>query len=136
MGIAVTIWAARYLDIKYGARVLLFLSISLWLVGGGFAPLFMALVAFAAASRIDRPLNWWRTHLPNSLKVILRTLWPGSVIAYVFTFVLGVIIAIFGYPLLWFFSSEVTYSIQWGLAYIMLTLLPISILTAIAYDTS
>ena len=134
LGIVVTIWASHYVDKKYGARILMFLSILLWLVGGGFAPLLMAVFAFIAASRIDRPLNWWRKHLPNFLKTSLGAFWPWSIIIYVFAFVAGVEIAIFGYPMLWFFSAEVTYSIQWGLAFIMMVLWPISILTAIAYD--
>lgn len=112
----------------------MFLSIVLWLVGGGFAPIFMAMFAFIAASRIDRPMNWWRAHLPGFLRSFLASLWPWSIILFVVAFLGGVEIAIFGYPLLWFFSAEVTYSIQWALAYIMVLFWPLSILTAIAYD--
>lgn len=133
-GLAVTMWAVYYVDKRYGARVLMLLSIILWLVGGGFAPLLMAVFAFLAASRIDRPLNWWRTHLPGFLRDLLAKLWPWSIIIYVLSFVIGVEIAVFGYPLLWFFSAEVTYSIQWTLAYVMVALWPISLLTAIAHD--
>jgi len=133
-GIVVTIWAAYYVDMKYGARVLMSLSIILWLVGGGFAPVFMAIFAFIAASRIDRPLNWWRAHLPGSVRGFFARLWPWSIIVFVVVFVLGVEIAIFGYPLLWIFSAEVTYNIQWDLAYIMVVFWPLSILTAIAWD--
>lgn len=133
-GIAVTIWATYYIDRKNGARVFMFLSIILWLVGGGFAPLFMAVFAFIAASMIDSPLNWWRRHLTGFLKRFLTRLWPWSIIVYVVAFVFGVEIAIFGYPLLWIFSAEVTYSVQWGLAYIMVVFWPLSIFTAIAND--
>jgi len=133
-GLAVTVWAVYYVDKRYGARVLMLLSIILWLVGGGFAPLLMAVFAFLAASRIGRPLNWWRTHLPDFLRDLLARLWPWSIIIYVLSFVIGVEIAVFGYPLLWFFSAEVTYSIQWTLAYVMVALWPISLLTAIAHD--
>jgi hypothetical protein len=133
-GIAVTLWAAYYVDKKYGARVFMLLSIILWLVGGGFAPVLMAFFAFLAASRINRPLNWWRTHFPDFLKGFLANLWLWSLVIYVLSFVIGVEIAIFGYPLLWIFSAEVTYSIQWALAYIMVAFWPICILTAIAYD--
>jgi hypothetical protein len=133
-GLTVTIWAVYYVDKKYGARVLMLLSIILWLVGGGFAPVLMAVFAFLAASRIDRPLNWWRTNLPDFLRGFLAKLWPWSIIIYVLSFLIGVEIAIFGYPLLWFFSADVTYSIQWVLAYIMVAFWPISILTAIAHD--
>jgi hypothetical protein len=134
VGLSVTIWAAYYVDKKYGARVLLLLSIILWLVGGGFAPVFMAIFAYIAASRINRPLNWWCAHLSAFIRGFLAKLWPWSIIIFVVVFVVGVEIAIFGYPLLWFYSAEVTYSIQWALAYIMVVFWPLSILTAIAYD--
>ena len=134
LGVAVTIWAAYHVDKKHGASVLMLLSITLWLVGGGFAPVFMAIFAFIAASRIDRPLNWWRTHLPGSLRNFLARLWPHSILVFVAVFVAGVEIAIFGYPLLWYYSAEATYRIQWALAYVMVVLWPITILTAIALD--
>jgi hypothetical protein len=133
-GLAVTIWAAYFIDKKYGARVFMLLSIILWLVGGGFAPVLMAVFAFLAASRIDRPLNWWRSHLSDSLMGFLSKLWPYSIIVYVLSFVIGVEIAIFGYPLLWVFSADVTYGIQWALAYIMVALWPLTLLSAIAHD--
>lgn len=134
VGSAVTIWATYYVNKKYGARVLMLLSILLWLVGGGFAPILMAIFAFIAASRIDKPLNWWCAHLPEFLRDLLARFWPWSILLYVVTFVAGVEIAIFGYPLLWFYSAEATYSVQWALVYMMVALWPLSILTAIAYD--
>ncbi len=133
-GLLVTIWAYAFIDKKYGARILLLLSIILWLVGGGFAPIFMSILAFATATRINKPLKWWRAHLPVNLRGFLAKLWPWSIIAYVFVFVLGVEIAIFGYPLLWFFDANVTYTIQWTSALIMVVLWPVSIITAFAYD--
>jgi len=47
---------------------------------------------------------------------------------------MGVEIVIFGYPLLWVFDANVTYTIQWTLALIMVVLWPVSIITALAYD--
>jgi MFS family permease len=133
-GVAVTTWAAYHVDKKHGARVLMILSIILWLVGGGFAPVLMAIFAFIAASRIDRPLNWWRAHLRGFPRDLLARLWPLSILVFVVVFVAGVEIAIFGYPLLWFYNAEVTYRIQWALAYIMVIFWPLTILTAIAHD--
>ena len=134
VGLSVTIWAGYYIDKKYGARVLMLLSIILWLVGGGFAPIFMAIFASVAATRINKPLNWWRAHLPAFIRGFLAELWPWSIISFVVVFAIGVEIAIFGYPLLWFYSADVTFSIQYSLAYIMVVFWPLSILTAIAYD--
>jgi hypothetical protein len=133
-GLLVTIWAGAFIDRKYGARILLLLSIILWLVGGGFAPIFMSILATAAASRINKPLKWWHTYLPVNLRDFLAKLWPWSIITFVIVFVIGVETAIFGYPLLWFFDANVTYTIQWSSAFIMVVLWPVSIITAFAYD--
>jgi len=134
VGLSVTIWAAAFIDRKYGAVVLMFLSIILWLVGGGFAPIFMAIFASVAATRINKPFNWWRAHLPVNLRGFLAKLWPWSIIAFVLLFLISVEIAIFGYPLIWFFDAKVTYDIQYTFAFIMVGFMPVSILTAVAYD--
>ena len=94
----------------------------------------MAIFASLAATKINKPLNWWHAHLPPSIRGFLARLWPWSIIVFVVVFVIGVEIAIFGYPLLWFYSAEVTYEIQYALAYIMVALWPLSILTALSYD--
>ena len=134
VGLLVTIWAGAFIDRKYGARVLMLLSIILWLVGGGFAPIFMATFASVAATRINKPLKWWRAHLPAFIRGFLAKLWPSSIVSFVVVFVIGVEIAIFGYPLLWFYSADVTFSIQYSLAYIMVGFMPVSIITAFAFD--
>ena len=134
VGLLVTMWAGYWIGKKYGARVLMLLSIILWLVGGGFAPIFMAIFAGVAATGINKSLNWWRAHLPASIRDFLAKLWPWSIISFVIVFVIGVEIAIFGYPLLWFCSADVTFSIQYSLAYIMVGSMPVSIITAFAHD--
>jgi MFS family permease len=133
-GLLVTIWAGWFIDRKYGAWLLLLLSLIVWLVGGGFAPIFMSILAFVTATRINKPLTWWRAHLRIKARSFLATLWPWSIISFVIVFVVGVEIAIFGYPLLWVFDAEVTFTIQNILAFIMVALMPVSILTAFAYD--
>jgi hypothetical protein len=133
-GILVTIWAAVFIDRKHGSTVLLLLSVILWLVGGGFAPIFTSLLAAATATRINKPLKWWRAHLPVKLRGFLAKLWLWSIISFVVVFAVGVEIAIFGYPLLWFFDASTTYSVQSILAFIMVALMPVSIITAFAHD--
>ncbi len=133
-GLLVTIWACAFIDKKYGARILFLLSIILWLVGGGFAPIIMSILASLTATRISNPLKWWRAHLPVNFRCFLSKLWPWSIIAYVLVFAMGVEIAIFGYPLLWVFDANVTYTIQWTSALIMVVLWPVSIITAFAHD--
>ena len=74
VGMLVTVWAAAFIDRKYGATVLLFLSIMLWLVGGGMAPIFMSVVTCETATRINKPLKWWRAHLSVNSRGFLAKL--------------------------------------------------------------
>lgn len=134
LGLIVITWASMFINRKYGAGILMVFSILLWLFGGGFAPIFISLFAIAAATGINKPLNWWQTHLQASLRVGLAKAWPWSIILFVLVFLISVEIAIFGYPLLWFFDAEVTFSVQNASAIIMVIFLPLSILTALAND--
>lgn len=43
-------------------------------------------------------------------------------------------VAVFGYPLLWLFEADTTFSIQFTLGYIMLGLIVLSILTGLTKD--
>jgi len=133
-GLLVTIWVGAFINSKHSALVLLLLSIVLFLVGGGFGPIFMSMFASFTATRINKPLKWWRAHLHVNLRGFLSKLWPSSIIAFVLLFSISVETAIFGYPLLWFFSAKITYDIQYTIGYIMVGFMPFSILTAFAYD--
>ncbi len=133
-GLLVVIWAGAFVHRKNGAGVLLLLSIMLFLVGGGFGPIFLAILASATATRIDKPLKWWRAHLPVNVRGFLTKLWPWSIVASVLLFVISVEIAIFGYPLVWFFGTDTTFTIQYTSAYIMLGLMLLSVLTGFAHD--
>ena len=80
-GLFIMIWSARFVQKKHGAVVLLFLSIILLLVGGGFGPITLLITAFTAASWIDKPLLWWRSHLSAQSRRTLADLWPSSLLA-------------------------------------------------------
>jgi hypothetical protein len=134
VGLVLAIWAAVFVHTRFGPGLLLLLSIILFLVGGGFAPIFLSILAFAAATRIGKPLGWWRSHLPASIRTFLAKLWPWALVASVLSFVVAVEIAIFGYPLLWFFEPDTTFAIQYALAYAMLVLTLLSLPSAFAYD--
>jgi hypothetical protein len=127
-GSLVTIWSYNYIQRKYGATVFFLLAITLWLVGGGFAPIFLTLLASGAATRIEQPLNWWRNHLPG--KASLVKLWPAILILFVIVFWGAVGIQIFGLPL----SVDVTYMTMVILSILMVVLMPIVVIVGLAYD--
>lgn len=133
-GLLVTIWSLRFLDGKYGAPILLGLCIVLFLVGGGFAPILLSILAYATATQIHKPLRLWQMVMPGAVRRILARLWPWPVALFVLLFFFAVEIAIFGAPLTWFLDADTTYSVQFNLALISLGLIPFSILTGFAVD--
>jgi len=133
-GILVTIWAVKFLDWKYGPLFLLTLSTILFLVGGGFAPIFMALIASLTATRIHKPLNFWRMVLPHVVRVFLAKLWRGVLIAFVIVFVFSVVVAIFGWPLTTFFDHETAFKYLNTLSFVMVGLMLFSVVSGFAYD--
>ena len=134
LGLTVTIWAAAFIERKYGPQIFFILSVTLWLVGGGYAPIFLTIFATITATRINKPLTWWKSHLSGSVRDFFVKLWPGSVVGLVITFWAGVEIAIFGYPLLWFFDANLTYGFQWFFGLTSFGLMFVAILSAIAYE--
>lgn len=133
-GLLSTIWAVAFIDRKSGPWVMLLLSIILFLVGGGFGPLFVGTFASLIATRLDKPLRWWRTHLPASVRNFLVKLWPWLFIYYMLMFLFAVETTIFGRPINLLFNANTTYLIVLRAGNFMLILMLLSVLSAFAYD--
>jgi hypothetical protein len=73
--IAIMIWSIAYLKTPRGPIVFLGLFIVLFLVGGGVAQVIFFTVAYAAATRIHKPLTFWRRTLPDGLRRVLASSW-------------------------------------------------------------
>lgn len=80
MGVAVAIivWSIRFVHKKNGPLVFLLLFILLFLVGGGVAQVLFFTLTWAVATRINKPLTWWRKAIPERLRMVLAKLWPWS----------------------------------------------------------
>jgi hypothetical protein len=133
-GLLVTLWAAAFVHKKRGAGVLMLLSIILFLVGGGFAPIFMSILASLTATQIDKPLTWWRRILPDGVQRFLSRMWPATLIVSVLSFVISVEIIIFGWPLTAFFDADTAFGLLNTFSFIMLGLMLLCVLTAFAHD--
>jgi hypothetical protein len=133
-GILVILWAGYFIERKYSAGVLLLLSITLFLVGGGFAPIFLAILASLAATRINKPLKFWRMVLPGFLRRFLGKIWLVVLITLVLVYMISIVVAIFGWPLTSFFDADTSLSYLYSLANIMLGLMGISVLAGFAHD--
>jgi hypothetical protein len=133
-GLLFAIWAAAFINRKYGAWIMMLLSIILFLVGGGSGPLFIGIFISIIATRINKPLTWWRAHLPVNVRTFLAKSWLWSLIVYVVLYVSSVVVTITGWPLLSFFGVNTTYKIILSVGYILLGLMLFTTLTAFAYD--
>ena len=130
VGFIIILWASKFIQRKYGSLIILLLSIIQFLVGGGFAPIFIGILAAITATRINKSHTWWKIHLPSILIKSLAILWPLSFIIFILLFFLTVEIAIFG----WFFGVSDPTNIWFTLAYYMLIPMVVAVPAAITYD--
>jgi hypothetical protein len=111
LGLSVLIWTIGFIHYKQGGIILILLSILMMLVGGGFIPAFMGIIAGAAGTRILAPLTWWQKCSPKIL-TSLSKLWSWTL------FLLAI----------WFFAS-------WFLGYFFnQAMLNLSFLLFICFD--
>ncbi|MFX1263644.1 MAG: hypothetical protein ACFFAZ_16430 [Promethearchaeota archaeon] len=128
LGTIVCVWAAFFVQRKYGASILLILTLTVFLVGGGFAPIFLSLLAVGIATRINKSLNWWRERLPA--RASLAKLWPSILILFVIVFWTAVGIQILGLPL----EVAATTGIMVIFSLAMVILMPIVVIVGLAFD--
>jgi hypothetical protein len=81
VGLAIVVWSAAFVQRRQGAPALLPLSILLLLVGGGFGPISLLIVACIAATGIGKPLTWWWTRMPSGARRFLARSWLWFLIA-------------------------------------------------------
>jgi hypothetical protein len=98
VGIALIVWSVRYVHRVRGPFVLFLLTVLLFLFGGGIAaPIVIYPLAGISSTRINKPLNWWRKILPESVRPFLGKLWPYTLTIGTISFLIGLYIAITGH---------------------------------------
>ena len=116
VSVAIMVWSVRYIDSKYGATVFLLLCVLLFLFGGGIAAqvVFVPFI-FGVATRINKPLTWWRKTLSEGTQRVLANVWPVALAVGVVSFFIGLYIAIFGtFPGITTSDPERILAICWG----------------------
>jgi MFS family permease len=88
LGVITMIWAARFVHRKNGPLVLILLSVTLLLCGGGFFPPVIGIVGGVVATRINAPLKEQPGRPPGRISRFLAGLWPWSLVAF-FTWLFG-----------------------------------------------
>jgi hypothetical protein len=126
-------WAAFFVNRKRGVLVLLLLFILLVLVGGGigFIPFFLLTCAYA--TRLNRPLRWWRKTLGPGVRKLLSPLWPWALALTAICWLVAIEIAVFGYfPGLT--DADVILYVCWSFLLATMFFINISYISAFAAD--
>lgn len=97
VGVAIIIWSIWFLPTRHGRSVFLGLFILSFLVGGGIGQVAFFIPAWAFATRMDKPLSWWRKVLPQRSWPFLSRLWPVTLVLATAVMSVGLEMAIFGY---------------------------------------
>jgi len=138
-GLMVIVWSAGFVHKKYGSAIFFLLSVFQFLVGGGFAQIFLVLMTTAAATQINVPWKGWRVLLPGLLRRFLTRLWLYLLIVFTLAMLSAMFAAIFGYiplvsSLFNLHADKNMTGLLYSLGYFMLGLLPLTILTGLAHD--
>jgi hypothetical protein len=72
---AIGVWTVEFIHKKHGPAIYLLLSIILCLTGGGIAMIPGFLLTWAVATRINKPLTWWKKGLQKNLRQQLSKAW-------------------------------------------------------------
>ncbi len=96
VGLTIVIWSIQFLRTRHGRAVFLGLFILLFLVGGGIGQIAFFIPAWAFATRMDKPLTWWKKLLPRSTWPFLSKLWIVVLVLATVIFLTGLEMAIFG----------------------------------------
>jgi hypothetical protein len=82
IGTMVVVVSMAFIRSRPGPSALMILSLGQFVAGGGVAPLFLAIPAALVATRIGKPLGWWRRRLPSSARAALAGIWPFALFCW------------------------------------------------------
>jgi len=127
--LAIIAWSVMFVQRKHGGLVLILLSIAMLLVGAGFAPPIMGILAGVAGFGINAR-SWWGTGLPINIQHFLAKSWPwvfGICVVNGVFLVVGSIILVYSFGLN--NPDLFVYSFLFAIVSVLL-----SIFTGAAYD--
>jgi len=97
VGLAIIVWSVGFVHRSYGSTIFLALFVLLFLVGGGIGQVVFFIPAWAVATRIHKPLTWWRRVVPADLRHGLARAWPWLLIIAALLILVALFVATFGY---------------------------------------
>jgi hypothetical protein len=97
VGLLIMVWSLGFVQRRNGPTILLMLFVLLLLVGGGVAQILFFPWIWLVATRINKPLAWWRKTLPGGLQETLGKLWPSTLVVSSGLMLFALVIAITGF---------------------------------------
>lgn len=95
--LVVIFWSVKYIQTQNGATVFILLMTGLTLAGGGIGHIVLFLPTWAYATRINKPLSWWRKRVPGSTRGFLSKLWRPTLILTLIAWLIVMQLGMFGY---------------------------------------
>lgn len=133
IGLAIVVWSLGFVHRKHGSLILFSLFILLLLLGGGVAQILFFPWICLVASRINKPLAWWKKVLPTKSLAPLTKLWQVSLIVSATLLVIALILATTGFvPMVT--DPEVVLSIMLICLGLEVIALPSTFVSGFAYD--
>jgi hypothetical protein len=90
-------WSIKYIHSKYGASVFLLLLLLMTFFGGGIGHIILFLPTWAYATRIKKPLDWWKRVLSPQVRKVLAKFWIYGLVATSVSWLVVMELGIFGY---------------------------------------
>lgn len=97
LGIALILFAVKYLSVPRGATILLGFFVLLTLFGGGIGHLVVFLPTWGFTTRIHAPLHRYEKTIPRGMRMMLSRSWLFFLIATCFSWLVVMELGIFGY---------------------------------------
>jgi hypothetical protein len=133
IGLAIVVWSLGFVHRKHGSLILFSLFILLLLLGGGVAQILFFPWICLVASRITKPLAWWKKVLPTKSLAPLANLWKLSLIVSATLLVVALVIATTGFvPMVT--DPEVVLSIMLVCLGLEVIAFPLTFVSGFAYD--
>ncbi len=133
IGLAIVVWSLGFVQRKYGSLILFSLFALLLLLGGGVAQILFFPWICLVASRINKPLTWWKKVLPTKSLAPLAKLWQVSLIVSATLLVIALILATTGFvPMVT--DPEVVLSIMLVCLGLEVIAFPLTFVSGFAYD--
>ncbi len=130
VSLAVIVWSLSFVQREHGGLVLFLLTFGMLLVGGGFGPPVVGMLAAIAGGEIHNPHLWWHEHVTSGTQQTLSDAWPWVFGVALFNgallFIVSLVLVLgfdFNHPDLFLYSF-----------YLSIVLVPLAMVTAVADD--